>query len=175
MPIEVEPVTPPGAEGEITNQSLMEAMIARENYNTLADMVGNNEPADIAAGAQWAINAAESFNGWLARQAGHTTVPLPSSSADYPYLETLVTKLAVGELNVKRGQREESTGPAGHYSKIKEEAEAKLREFYAGTVDGSGIEDAEYEEPVAITRRLNDNIINERTLKGDSPACGIYP
>ncbi len=134
------------ADGDYTNETLMRAYAGKENLDIYGDVEGNEAEDDIRQGIQSGIDMAESFTNRLARVAGHTVIPLTLAvSADFPYLQGLVTKLAIAETYFKRAKRDnvdESAPVYGTYgvmTGLKKEAEAKLREFFAGPVDGSGV------------------------------------
>lgn len=153
------------AEGDYTNQTLMEAYAGQENLNIDGDVVGNKDAGDIEDGVQSGIDMAEAFVNRLARVAGHTNIPLPESSADFLTLQALVTKLAIAETYFKRGDRDQTElnpiyGTYGRMNGIYKQARNDLEAFFAGVVDGSG--GPELVEPGTF-HSINLTFVDERT------------
>jgi hypothetical protein len=132
------------ATGWYTNQTLMRNYAGRKNLDEYADVEGNKSDDDIIAGIQSGIDMAASFTNRLARAAGHTNVPLPTSSKDFEYVRSLNTKLAIAETYFKRGRRDnlDETSPQfgtyGVMSGMYKQARKDLEAFFEGVVDGSG-------------------------------------
>lgn len=144
MSVELTPINPTGAEGDITSQALIEAYADEHDLPFYAHPADEDDASAVQAGVQVGIDFAEAYANRLARVAGHTNVPLPDTSADFLYLQSLVTKLALCETFFRYGKKDNADEPAGVYGRMNglyKQARADLEKFFAGIVDGSGAPD----------------------------------
>lgn len=128
MPIELVPIQPAGAIGYYTTQALIELRFGSVNTNVESDLDNTGNPGNIGNTIKFAdvLTATDIWINRALRAAGYES-PLPTTSADFPVVQTIATDYARALLHMPRGVLDEqSAGYAGQMQKLMSDAESKL-------------------------------------------------